>query len=129
MNENIQNTTPETPTEPPQYSWGEQKPTEESESPVMLRRKIKKGYGKAAMLIIWQQLFAIIIMVIISSVMSVKLTGAIMAENPEMSPRELTQAVTDGYTDETHIILSSLSLISKPLSYAEIPMLNATAAA
>lgn len=99
MNENIQNTTPETPTEPPQYSWSEQKPTEESESPVMLRRKIKKGYGKAAMLIIWQQLFAIIIMVIISSVMSVKLTGAIMAENPEMSPQELTQAVTDGYTE------------------------------
>ena len=99
MNENIQNTTSETSTEPPQYSWGEQKPTEGSESPVMLRRKIKKGYGKAAMLIIWQQLFAIIIMVIISSVMSVKLTGAVMAENPEISPQELKQAVTDGYTE------------------------------
>lgn len=96
MNENIQNTTSETSVEPPQYSWGEQKPAEESESPVMLRRKIKKGYGKAAMLIIWQQLFAIIIMVIISSVVSVKLTGTIMAENPKMNPEELTQAVADG---------------------------------
>ena len=95
MNENIQSTTPETSTEPPQYSWGGQKPTEENESPVMLRRKIKKGYGKAAMLIIWQQLYAIIIMVIISSVVSVKLTGTIMAENPGMNPEELTQAVAD----------------------------------
>lgn len=99
MNENIQNTTPEISTEPPQYSWGEQKNTEESESPVMLRRKIKKGYGKAAMLIIWQQLAAIIIMVIISSVMSAKLTGAIMAENPGISPEELTQTVTDRCTE------------------------------
>jgi len=99
MNENIQNTTPETPNVPPQYSWGEQRPTEETESPVMLRRKIKKGYGKAAMLIIWQQLFANIIVVVISSVFSVMMTGAIMAENPEMNPQELTKAVTDRYTE------------------------------
>lgn len=99
MNENIENTTPKTSSEAPQYSWGEQKPAEESESPVMLRRKIKKGYGKAAMLIIWQQLFVIIIMLIMSFVITAKLSPAIIAENPGISPEELTQAVTDKYIE------------------------------
>lgn len=99
MNENIQNTASETSSEPPQYSWNEQKPAEEAESPVMLRRKIKKGYGKAAMLIIWQQLVAIIIMVMISFIVSSKASVAIIAENPKISPEELTQAVTHSYTE------------------------------
>lgn len=99
MNENIQNTVSETSSEPPQYNWNEQKPAEEAESPVMLRRKIKKGYGKAAMLIIWQQLVAIIIMVMISFIVSTKATASIMAENPKISPEELTQGVTDSYTE------------------------------
>lgn len=99
MNENFQNTASETSSDPPQYNWNGQKPAEETESPVMLRRKIKKGYGKAAMLIIWQQLVAIIIMVMISFIVSTKATASIMAENPQISPEELTQAVTHSYTE------------------------------
>lgn len=119
MNENIQNTTPETPNVPPQYSWSEQRPTEETESPVMLRRKIKKGYGKAAMLIIWQQLFAMIIMIIISSVFSLTMTGEIMAKNPDLTPEELTQTVIDAYTEfisgENAIFINAGTMIAANL--------------
>lgn len=79
---------------PPNYTWGQENRPDEGESPVMLRRKIKKGYNWAGSLIIWQQVIAFVIMMIISCVLSANAAVQLIAENPNMNQQQLTEAIT-----------------------------------
>lgn len=84
----------ESNTSAPQYSWGQDIKPDESESPVMLRRKIKKGYNWAGTLIIWQQIIAMVIMMIITGVMSASMMPQIIAEHPDYNAQQLSEALT-----------------------------------
>ena len=81
-------------TTPPNYFWGQENRPDEAESPVMLRRKIKKGYNWAGSLIIWQQVIAFVIMMIISCVLSANAAVQLIADNPDMNQQQLTEAIT-----------------------------------
>ncbi|MCI7768513.1 MAG: CPBP family intramembrane metalloprotease [Oscillospiraceae bacterium] len=89
----------------PQYVWGKPEPSEDGESPVMIRRKIKNGYNWAGSIILWQQLFAFIIMMIITGIMSAKLTTQLLAENPDMDMNELTLTITQQVMQSDSMIL------------------------
>ncbi|MGN1102269.1 MAG: hypothetical protein ACI4RG_08760, partial [Huintestinicola sp.] len=84
----------ESNTSAPQYSWGQDIKPDESESPVMLRRKIKKGYNWAGSLIIWQQIIAMVIMMIITGVMSASIMPQIIAEHPDYNTQQLSEELT-----------------------------------
>ncbi|MGN0637167.1 MAG: lysostaphin resistance A-like protein [Huintestinicola sp.] len=96
INENTNTTLNKTESEAsaPEYSWGQQAIPEEGENPVMLRRKIKSGYNWAGSLIIWQQVIAMVIMMVITSVMSASMVPQIIAEHPDYNTQQLSEALS-----------------------------------
>lgn len=97
----------------PQYVWGKNEQPEDGESPVMIRRKIKNGYNWAGSVILWQQLFAFIIMMIISGVMSAKLTAQLIAENPNMDMNQLTQTVTQQIMQsDSMVVVNAVTMVA-----------------
>lgn len=92
-NANIEINNNENEASAPQYSWGKDNRPDESESAVMIRRKIKKGYNWAGSMIIWQQIIAIVIMMIIISVVSAQMVIPIIAEHPEYDSMQLSAAL------------------------------------
>ncbi|MGN1106284.1 MAG: lysostaphin resistance A-like protein, partial [Huintestinicola sp.] len=92
-------------TTPPVYSWGQETAPDEGESPVMLRRKIKKGYNWAGSLIIWQQAIAMVIMMIAMLVMSSSMIPQIVTEHPEYDNQQLTEALTQQLMSGSDMVL------------------------
>lgn len=101
-------------TTPPNYSWGqENRPDDEGESAVMLRRKIKKGYNWAGSLILWQQGIAFVIIMIISSVMSASMVPQIIAEHPDYNTQQLTEALTQQLmSGEEMVYINAVTMIA-----------------
>lgn len=97
----------------PDYSWGQKNKPDEVESAVMLRRKIKKGYNRAGSLIIWQQVIAFVIMMIISCVLSANAAVQLMAENPNMNQQQLTEAITQQImSDGKMVYINAVTMIA-----------------
>ncbi|MBQ5333298.1 MAG: CPBP family intramembrane metalloprotease [Oscillospiraceae bacterium] len=97
----------------PQYVWGKNEQPEEGESPVMIRRRIKNGYNWAGSIILWQQLFAFIIMMIITGIMSAKLTTQLLSENPTMDMNQLTQTVTQQIMQgDSMVLINAVTMVA-----------------
>ncbi len=111
MNEknNSEFDTPETNISSVQYHFLEKAPSETNneENPVMLRRKIKNGYSWASSVILWQQLFAAIFILIFSSIFSAVMTPRIMAENPDFTIMQVISAVQQLASEGMFVIISN----------------------
>lgn len=97
----------------PQYLWGRKEPSEEGESPVMIRRRIKNGYNWAGSIFLFQQLFANIILFIIMGIMSTRVTAQLLAENPNMDMNQLTQTVTEQVIhSDSMVLFNALAMVA-----------------
>lgn len=82
--------------QPAQYEYtAPPSETEIAQNPVMLRRKIKKGYGWAGLAMIFQFLLVNTVMVVLSMVWSGAKIGEYMAANPGMTQEQMVE-----YTQE-----------------------------
>lgn len=106
INKNGEFDIPET-AQPAQYSWNNTPQPESSneESPVMIRRRVKSGYNWAGSLILWQQLFAMIGMVIFQMIYSAMVMPSIIADNPELTAETLTAELTARMSGGSAMIL------------------------
>jgi len=85
---------------------------EETESAVMMRRKIKQGCSRAGAVILWQQLLASVLLIIINTAISVKLTAEIMAENPKITQEGLTLALTQAISEAVDpVVLNAVLMV------------------
>lgn len=93
---------------PAQYNWNEAPSSEGTEeNPVMIRRKVKNGYSWASSVILWQQLFAIIFMIIFSFAFSTVNSPKIMAEHPDYNIQQVMEEVVRLASTGTFAILSN----------------------
>lgn len=93
---------------PAQYNRNKVPSSESAEeSPVMIRRKVKKGYSWASSIILWQQLFAIIFMVICSFAFSAVNSPKIMAEHPDYGSQQVMEEIVRLASTGTFAIISN----------------------
>ncbi len=76
-------------------------------SPVIIRRKINGGYGWASSIILWQQLFATIAILVFSVVFSSVVTKQVAAENPGLSTGEIIAKVQEAALSSDYTIVSN----------------------
>lgn len=93
--------------QPAEYSWNNTPQPESNggESPVMIRRKVRSGYNWAASIILWQQLFAVIGMIIFQSIYMASIMPTVMAEMSDISAEELTAELTSRLSQGSAMIL------------------------
>ena len=96
-----------------------------TQDPVMLRKRIKKGYGWTGLAMILQLVFALAVSIIASIVYSTVKTAGFMAENPGASQaqlmqftQELTQKVAGSATYNN--VVNTLAYLIANLSAAAI---------
>lgn len=83
--------------QPASYSWDQTagSSADIAQDPVMMRRKIKSGYGWASLSMVFQYIFIIIVAVAASIIYSSVRTVNFMQENPGASQAQLMEFTTD----------------------------------
>lgn len=108
LNENSsENTAEQQKIQPAQYSWNNAAAAVEEQSPVMLRRKIKKGYNWSGAIILFEVLFIVVAMSVCSTIFSIVNTPKIMAENPDMSFEEITAKIVEMQSGGDYAVISN----------------------
>lgn len=105
---------------PAQYNWTNTTDPPPAYDPVILRRRIKKGYGWAGLSMVFQFLIAIAVIFIGSMVMSSVNTAQYMSEHPDATQQELMAHTMTASQDMMQsglylIVITALSyLIANP---------------